>query len=130
MEFRQLGGSGLKVPVLTLGTGTFGGGTEFHSGQDIRAPRGTPVYAAANGVVTLAGTQSGYGNIVVIDHGDGLTTRYGHLSKIEATLGEEIKRGDLLGQVGSTGRSTGPHLHYEVRLNDVAVNPGHYLPPR
>lgn len=107
----------------------FGGGSEFHSGQDIRAPRGTPVYAAANGVVTLAGTQSGYGNIVVIDHGNGLMTRYGHLSKIEATLGQEVKRGELVGEVGSTGRSTGPHLHYEVRINDTAVNPGHYLPP-
>lgn len=107
----------------------FGGGSEFHSGQDIRAPRGTPVYAAANGVVTLAGTQNGYGNIVVIDHGNGLMTRYGHLSKIEATLGQEVKRGELVGEVGSTGRSTGPHLHYEVRINDTAVNPGHYLPP-
>lgn len=108
----------------------FGGGSEFHSGQDIRAPRGTPVYASANGVVTLAGTQSGYGNVVVVDHGNGLTTRYAHLSEIEATLGQEIRRGELIGLVGSTGRSTGPHLHYEVRINDVAVNPGHYLPQR
>ena len=108
----------------------FGGGSEFHSGQDIRAPRGTPVHASANGVVTLAGWQSGYGNTVVIDHGNGLTTRYGHLFRIDAVLGQEIKRADLLGQVGSTGRSTGPHLHYEVRINDVAVNPGHYLPAR
>lgn len=108
----------------------FGGGHEFHSGQDIGAPRGTPVYATASGVATLAGTQNGYGQIVVIDHDNGLTTRYGHLSKIVATLGQEIKRGDLIGEVGSTGRSTGPHLHYEVRINDVAVNPGHYLPAR
>ncbi len=107
----------------------FGGGSaEFHSGQDVAAPRGTPVLAAADGFVSQAGTQSGYGQIVVIDHGNGLTTRYGHLSKIEATLGQEIKRGELLGEVGSTGRSTGPHLHYEVRFNDVAVNPRHYLP--
>jgi murein DD-endopeptidase MepM/ murein hydrolase activator NlpD len=107
----------------------FGGGSsEFHSGQDIAAPRGTPVLAAADGVVTQAGTQNGYGQIVVIDHGNGMTTRYGHLSKIEATLGQEIKRGELLGQVGSTGRSTGPHLHYEVRIGDVAVSPSHYLP--
>jgi murein DD-endopeptidase MepM/ murein hydrolase activator NlpD len=107
-----------------------GGGSEFHSGQDIRAPRGTPVYASANGVVTLAGTQNGYGNVVVIDHGHGLTTRYAHLSEIDATLGQELRRGELVGLVGSTGRSTGPHLHYEVRINDVAVNPGHYLPQR
>ncbi len=107
----------------------FGGGSaEFHSGQDIAAPRGTPVLAAADGVVTGAGSQNGYGQVVVIDHGNGLTTRYGHLSKIEATLGQEIKRGELLGAVGSTGRSTGPHLHYEVRFNDVAVSPRHYLP--
>ena len=107
----------------------FGGGSaEFHSGQDIAAPRGTPVLAAADGVVTQAASQSGYGQVVVIDHGNGLTTRYGHLSKIEATLGQEIKRGELLGEVGSTGRSTGPHLHYEVRFNDVAVSPRHYLP--
>lgn len=107
----------------------FGGSSsEFHSGQDIAAPRGTPVLAAADGFVTQAGTQSGYGQIVVIDHGNGLTTRYGHLSKIEATLGQEIKRGELLGQVGSTGRSTGPHLHYEVRFYDVPVSPSRYLP--
>lgn len=107
----------------------FGGGSaEFHSGQDIAAPRGTPVLAAADGFVSQASYQSGYGQIVVIDHGNGLTTRYGHLSKIEATLGQEMKRGELLGEVGSTGRSTGPHLHYEVRFNDVAVNPRHYLP--
>lgn len=107
-----------------------GGGAEFHSGQDIRAPRGTPVYAAANGFVTHAGTQNGYGNVVVVEHGNGLTTRYAHLSEIDATLGQEIKRGDLVGLVGSTGRSTGPHLHYEVRVNDVPVNPAHYLPRR
>nr|MBA3242642.1 M23 family metallopeptidase [Acidobacteriota bacterium] len=97
-------------------------------GQDIAAPRGTPVLAAADGFVTQAGTQSGYGQIVIIDHGNGLTTRYGHLSKIEATLGQELKRGELLGQVGSTGRSTGPHLHYEVRFRDVPVSPSRYLP--
>jgi murein DD-endopeptidase MepM/ murein hydrolase activator NlpD len=108
----------------------FGGGSEFHSGQDIRAPRGTPIYASANGVLTLAGWKNGYGNTVVVDHGNGLTTLYGHLSKVEATLGQEVKRGDLLGLVGSTGRSTGPHLHYEVRINEVAVNPTHYLPAR
>jgi murein DD-endopeptidase MepM/ murein hydrolase activator NlpD len=108
----------------------FGGGSEFHSGQDIRAPKGTHVYAAANGVLTLAGWQSGYGNTVVVDHGNGMTTLYGHLSKFEATLGQEVKRGDLVGEVGSTGRSTGPHLHYEVRINEVAVDPGHYLPPQ
>ena len=107
----------------------FGGGiSEFHSGQDIATAWGTPVVAAGNGVVTFAGTQSGYGNVVIIDHGNGLTTRYGHLSKIEATEGQEIRRGETLGRVGSTGRSTGPHLHYEVRINDTAVSPRRYLP--
>ena len=72
----------------------------------------------------------GYGQVVVIDHGNGLTTRYGHLSKIEVAVGQALKRGEELGQVGSTGRSTGPHLHYEVRISDVAVSPLHYLPAR
>ena len=109
----------------------FGGGSsEFHPGQDITAPPGTPVVAAADGTVAQAGWQSGYGQVVVIDHGNGLTTRYGHLSKIEVSVGQELKRGEELGQVGSTGRSTGPHLHYEVRIGDVAVSPLHYLPER
>lgn len=107
----------------------FGGGSaEFHPGQDIAAPRGTPVFAAAEGTVVKAEWQNGYGQMVVIDHGNGLTTRYGHLSKIEVSVGEEIKRGVELGQVGSTGRSTGPHLHYEVRIGELPVSPSHYLP--
>ena len=107
-----------------------GGGAEFHPGQDIAAPHGTPVAAAADGVVVKADWQNGYGQTVVIDHGNGLTTRYGHLSKIEVAAGQEIKRGDELGLVGSTGRSTGPHLHYEVRIGEVPVSPLHYLPAR
>ena len=109
----------------------FGGGSsEFHSGQDIAAPHGTPVFAPADGTVVEADWQNGYGQTVVIDHGKGLTTRYGHLSKIEVAAGQELKRGVELGQVGSTGRSTGPHLHYEVRIGDMAVSPQHYLPAR
>jgi murein DD-endopeptidase MepM/ murein hydrolase activator NlpD len=109
----------------------FGGGSsEYHSGQDISAPKGTPVVAPADGTVTHAGWQSGYGNLVTIDHGNGLTTRYGHLSKVEVAVGQEVKRAALIGLVGSTGRSTGPHLHYEVRIGDVAVSPRHYLPAR
>jgi murein DD-endopeptidase MepM/ murein hydrolase activator NlpD len=109
----------------------FGGGSsEFHPGQDITAPPGTPVVAPADGTVSEAGWKNGYGQQVVIDHGHGLTTRYGHLSKIEVAAGQSIKRGEELGQVGSTGRSTGPHLHYEVRIDDVAVSPLHYLPER
>ncbi|MDT5293428.1 MAG: hypothetical protein QOJ76_308 [Acidobacteriota bacterium] len=107
----------------------FGGGSaEFHPGQDIAAPRGTPVFAAADGTVLQAGWQNGYGQTVVLDHGNGLTTCYGHLSRIEVAAGQELKRGEQLGQVGSTGRSTGPHLHYEVRIGDVPVSPLHYLP--
>jgi murein DD-endopeptidase MepM/ murein hydrolase activator NlpD len=109
----------------------FGGGSsEFHPGQDITAPPGTPVVAPADGTVVEAGWKNGYGQTVVIDHGNGLTTRYGHLSKIEVAVGQELKRGEELGQVGSTGRSTGPHLHYEIKAGDVLVNPLDYLPPR
>jgi len=107
----------------------FGGASaEFHSGQDISAERGTLVYAAGIGMVRSAGTQGGYGQIVIIDHGDGITTRYGHLSKIEVVAGQELARGAVIGHVGSTGRSTGPHLHYEVRINEEPVNPRAYLP--
>jgi len=107
----------------------FGGSSsEFHSGQDISAERGTPVYAAGIATVKFAGTQSGYGQVVILDHGDGITTRYGHLSKIEVSTGQQLLRGEMIGRVGSTGRSTGPHLHYEVRINEEAVNPRAYLP--
>jgi murein DD-endopeptidase MepM/ murein hydrolase activator NlpD len=106
----------------------FGGlSSEFHSGLDIAAPWGTPVQAAGGGTVIYAGAQSGYGLVVVIDHG-GLTTHYGHLSKIAVRVGQMVKRGEVVGQVGSTGRSTGPHLHYEVRINDEPVDPQRYLP--
>ena len=106
----------------------FGGNSyEFHSGQDIEAEWGAPVIAGANGTVTFCGWQNGYGQLVVIDHGRGLTTRYGHLSAIAASVGQLIQRGEFLGRVGSTGRSTGPHLHYEVRINDQPVNPMQYL---
>ena len=107
-----------------------GGGAEFHPGQDIAAPRGTPVLAPADGTVIEAGWKNGYGQTVVIDHGNGLTTRYGHLSRLEVESGQELRRGEELGLVGSTGRSTGPHLHYEVRLGDLPVSPRHYLPER
>jgi murein DD-endopeptidase MepM/ murein hydrolase activator NlpD len=107
----------------------FGGGSsEFHSGQDISAERGTPVYAAGIATVKFAGGQSGYGQVVILDHGDGITTRYGHLSKIEVVAGQQLGRGEMIGRVGSTGRSTGPHLHYEVRINEEPVNPRAYLP--
>lgn len=106
----------------------FGGsGYEFHSGQDIDAQTGDPVVAGASGTVTFTGWQNGYGQLVVIDHGGGLTTRYGHLSHIDINQGETVQRGQFIGRVGSTGRSTGPHLHYEIRINDEPVDPLQYL---
>ncbi|MGH9971687.1 MAG: peptidoglycan DD-metalloendopeptidase family protein [Pyrinomonadaceae bacterium] len=106
----------------------FGGGSyEFHTGQDIDAPWGAPVVAGASGTVAFVGWQNGYGQLVVIDHGGGLTSRYGHLSHIDVIQGKTVGRGEFVGRVGSTGRSTGPHLHYEVRINDEPVNPLQYL---
>jgi len=106
----------------------FGGpGYEFHTGQDIEAPLGAPVVAGASGKILFVGWQNGYGQLVVVDHGGGLTTRYGHLSHIDVDAGQQVSRGQLVGKVGSTGRSTGPHLHYEVRINEAPVNPLEYL---
>jgi murein DD-endopeptidase MepM/ murein hydrolase activator NlpD len=108
----------------------FGGRNyEFHAGMDIDGERGDSVMAPANGTIIKAGWQGGYGNMIEIDHGNGLTTRYGHLSKIEIQVGDPVSRGQLIGLVGSTGRSTGPHLHYELRLNDKSINPRLLLPP-
>jgi murein DD-endopeptidase MepM/ murein hydrolase activator NlpD len=107
----------------------FGGrGFEFHEGQDIDAQYGTPVQVAADGKVIIAGWQRGYGNVVYVDHGSGVSTRYGHLSEIDVALGQPVTRGQIIGLVGSTGRSTGPHLHYEVRINNQPVDPKPYLP--
>ena len=107
----------------------FGGRTyEFHAGMDIDGERGDLVVAPAGGTVTEAGWKGGYGNMVEIDHGNGLKTRYGHLSKLNVEVGDQVTRGALIAFVGSTGRSTGPHLHYELRVNDQPVNPRHFLP--
>jgi murein DD-endopeptidase MepM/ murein hydrolase activator NlpD len=101
---------------------------EFHSGVDISASMGTPVHAAADGVVEYAAsTGDGYGKQVVIDHGNGLQTRYAHLSKFEVVPGQEIRRGEVLAYSGATGRVTSPHLHFEVRRGGIAVNPYPYL---
>ncbi|HEV7395042.1 MAG TPA: peptidoglycan DD-metalloendopeptidase family protein [Pyrinomonadaceae bacterium] len=106
----------------------FGGSSyEFHQGQDIDAQSGTPIVAGAKGTVTFVGWQHGYGRLIVIDHGGGLTTRYGHLSEFDIEQGTPVARGQFIGRVGSTGRSTGPHLHYEIRINDDPVNPLEYL---
>ena len=102
------------------------GTMKFHEGMDFSAPVGTPVYATADGTVRTSSWQSGYGNMVEIDHGFNYTTRYAHLSKLIATPGRQVKRGDLIGLVGNTGKSTGPHLHYEVRYKGVPQNPVNY----
>jgi len=132
---RQRGYTPTVWPVDGTLEGGFGGrrnpfggaGYEFHSGQDIEAAWGAPVVAGASGRVSFVGWQNGYGQLVVVDHGSGLTTRYGHLSHIDVELNQTVSRAQLLGKVGSTGRSTGPHLHYEVRINDQPVNPLPYL---
>lgn len=105
----------------------FTGKPAFHSGIDIGAKAGTPVYAAAEGTVVSAGSDSARGNNIVIDHSNGIRTRYMHLSRMDAVKGERIAKGQQIGLVGSTGRSTGPHLHYEVILNGASVNPKPYL---
>lgn len=105
----------------------FRGTAAMHAGVDIPGPSGTPIYATADGVVSHAGRQGGYGNMVEINHGKGIATRYGHLSKIIVADNTRVKRGQLIALMGSTGRSTGPHLHYEVRIDGHAVNPVPFL---
>lgn len=104
-----------------------GYGAETHSGIDFRGNIGDPVKSTATGKVSLAGVNGGYGNCIVIDHGYELQTLYGHLSKINVKIGDEVKIGDVIGEVGSTGRSTGPHLHYEVHFKGERINPELYL---
>jgi murein DD-endopeptidase MepM/ murein hydrolase activator NlpD len=105
----------------------FSGEGALHSGVDISATMGTPVHAAADGIVSFAEFNSGYGRMVVIDHGGGMNTRYAHLSKFNVIPGQEIRRGEVLGYSGASGRVTSPHLHFEVRLGGAAVNPYPYL---
>lgn len=121
-------------PVEGQITGSFGeridpfnGEGAFHSGVDISSYVGSPVFAPADGTVTFADFMGGYGRAAIVDHGHGISTRYGHLSSFAVTAGQHIQRGDTIGYVGLSGRSTGPHLHYEVRINDVPVNPYKYL---
>lgn len=100
---------------------------EFHEGLDISAPLGSPILASAEGVVTIAGRYADLGNCVAIDHGYGFVSRYGHMSEITVHAGQRVKAGQKIGRVGSTGRSTGPHLHYEVAVNGAKVDPLRYL---
>lgn len=108
-------------------TSPFTGARKMHEGIDIATRYGNLVHATADGVVLFAGVKSGYGKVVFVDHGYGVSTRYGHLSKIDVAPGQRISRGEILGRVGSTGRSTGPHLHYEVLVAGVPVNPYSYI---
>ncbi len=121
-------------PVAGQVTGSFGeridpfnGEGAFHSGVDIGSSYGSKIIAPADGVVTVTETMGGYGKAIMIDHGNGISTRYGHLSGFAVAAGQRVHRGDLIGYVGESGRSTGPHLHYEVRINDIPVNPYKYL---
>jgi len=125
--------AGLPVRASNVSSG-FGtrwhpllGGYRFHAGIDLVAPAGTQILATSPGVITEAGWCGGYGLCVTIDHGDGYHTLYGHLSELEVAAGQHIQSGQRLGRVGSTGQSTGPHLHYEVRINGRPVDPRPYL---
>ena len=119
-SYRLSSGYGMRVhPVL--------GRRKAHKGVDLAAPTGTPIYATADGVVTKAKWFSSYGLYISIDHSADLETRYAHLSKLAVEAGEHVKKGELIGYVGSTGRSTGPHLHYEVRIDGQAVDPMPYM---
>jgi murein DD-endopeptidase MepM/ murein hydrolase activator NlpD len=118
----------VKTAEFTSGYGTrtdpFRGGAARHQGIDLAAAIGTPIYATADGTISEAGYNSGgYGNLIKVDHGRGIETRYGHLSAILVSPGQRITRGQVIGRMGSTGRSTGSHLHYEVRIDGRAVNP-------
>jgi murein DD-endopeptidase MepM/ murein hydrolase activator NlpD len=121
-------------PVEGQVTGSFGeridpfnGEGAFHSGVDIGSNIGHPVIAPADGMVTFSDMLGGYGRAIMISHGNGISTRYGHLAGFAVTAGQSVHRGDVIGFVGDSGRSTGPHLHYEVRINDIPVNPYKYL---
>jgi murein DD-endopeptidase MepM/ murein hydrolase activator NlpD len=105
----------------------FTGRPDFHPGIDVSVPRGTKVVAPADGVVVFCGTKGGYGNIVVLDHGYGTVTRYGHLDGFNVRPGQRVKRGDVIAFSGNTGRSTAPHVHYEVWVNDQMRNPIEYI---
>jgi murein DD-endopeptidase MepM/ murein hydrolase activator NlpD len=105
----------------------FTGGEEFHEGIDFAAPEGTPIHAVAAGIVTWAGSRGGFGNMVQIDHGNGYATRYAHAYRVLVHVGETVQRGDVIGLVGNTGRSTGAHVHFEVLQNGHEVNPARFV---
>jgi murein DD-endopeptidase MepM/ murein hydrolase activator NlpD len=121
-------------PVLGHVTDAFGarldpfsGEGAFHTGVDVASDYGAPVHATADGIVSMADNHAGYGRLVVVDHGFGITTWYAHLSAFSAIAGARVKRGEVIGYTGISGRSTGPHVHYEVRMNNAPVNPWRYM---
>jgi len=118
---------GWKTSGFGYRTSPFTGRREFHKGLDIACRIGTPVIAPADGVVKFSGKRGLLGNFCIIDHGHGMVTRYGHLNKTLKKRGEAVKRGDIIAEMGNTGRSTGPHLHYEIHLNGIPVNPTKYI---
>lgn len=118
--FRTSSNFGMRVHPVT-------GGLRAHQGIDLAAPTGTPIYATADGLVSRAEWFGAYGNFIAINHGAQLETRYGHLSRMAVSSGQRVRKGDLIGFVGSTGRSTGPHLHYEVRVAGLAVDPAPFM---
>ena len=146
-DLAGLGGMGTNLDLASLETPTlwpvtgpitssfgerdnpFGGSDEgeFHPGIDISGPQGTPIHATADGVVTAAEVVNGYGREVTIDHGHGVQTLYGHMSGFAVTAGQSVSRGQIIGYVGHTGRTTGNHVHYEVRIHNTPVNPHKYL---
>src|SRR6266480_4836213 len=105
----------------------FSGEGAFHTGVDVASDYGAPVHATADGIITIAGNHAGYGRLVVVDHGFGITTWYAHLSAFSAVSGARVKRGEVVGYTGISGRSTGPHVHYEVRMNNAPINPWRYM---
>ena len=119
-HFDRTSGFGARIDPFT-------GRYAFHPGIDFAGPWGAPVHATAPGTVVFAGNRGGYGNMVEIDHGFGIHTRYGHLSAITVQVGAQVDKGAAIGRVGSTGRSTGPHVHYEVWYDDVVRNPSNFI---
>ena len=134
-EKRSILGSTPTIwPVKGLITASYGyrqspftGAREMHEGLDVAAPYGSPILATADGIVSFAGPLAAFGNVVFVNHGHGFTTFYAHSSKIKVKEGQSVKRGDVLAYVGTTGRTTGPHVHYEVQVNGVTVNPMKYI---
>jgi murein DD-endopeptidase MepM/ murein hydrolase activator NlpD len=137
MDALQRGLQGIPQVVPSAGTSIssgfgyrsdpFDGSPAFHAGLDFKGPTGAPIFAAARGTVAFVGRRPGYGNCVEVDHANGLQTRYAHMSAFRTRVGQPVAAGQLIGVVGSTGRSTGPHLHFEVRLHGQPVNPRPFL---